>query len=178
MSWILSLNGICLLVKQVIARVIAEYYSKSQKNHALLNRVTNATTPNEQAALEEISKKMKITATLLPVRSVGVQGMIGLHAQIFQNRCYFPYFSFSIWSGDSRSYSYVLGLSTDEEPDWKDLLFLAKLIPRILHNINRVCYVFGGAVQFPINDITETRISQYTLAQLRQADHLANTVRF
>ena len=54
--------------------MIAEYYSKSQKNHALLNRVTNATTPTEQAALEEISKKMKITATLLPIRSVGVQG--------------------------------------------------------------------------------------------------------
>lgn len=56
------------------------------------------------------------------------------------------------------------------------MLFLAKLIPRILHNINRVCYIFGGPVQFPINDITETKINQYSLAQLRQADHLANTV--
>ncbi|XP_055302144.1 GMP synthase [glutamine-hydrolyzing] [Sitodiplosis mosellana] len=136
---------------QVIARVIAEYYSKSHKNHALLNRVTNATTPAEQAALEEISKKMKITATLLPIRSVGVQG-------------------------DSRSYSYVLGLSTEDTPDWKDMLFLAKLIPRILHNINRVCYIFGGSVQFPISDITETKISKYSLAQLRQADHLANSI--
>lgn len=80
--------------------------------------------------------------------------------------------------GDCRSYSYVLGLSTEEEPDWKDLLFLAKLIPRILHNINRVCYIFGGPVQYPITDITETRISRYTLAQLRQADHLANSVRY
>lgn len=58
------------------------------------------------------------------------------------------------------------------------MLFLAKLIPRILHNINRVCYVFGGPVQFPINDITETKISRYSLAQLRQADHLANSVSF
>lgn len=82
-----------------------------------------------------------------------------------------------MWNtGDSRSYSYVLGLSTEEDPDWKDLQFLAKLIPRILHNINRVCYIFGGPVQFPVTDITETRISRYTLAQLRQADHLANTV--
>lgn len=78
--------------------------------------------------------------------------------------------------GDSRSYSYVLGLSTEEVPDWKDMLFLAKLIPRILHNINRVCYIFGGPVQYPINDITETMISQYSLAQLRQADHIANSV--
>lgn len=61
---------------QVIARVIVDFYSKSQKNHALLNRVTNATTQHEQMALEEISKKMKISATLLPIRSVGVQGML------------------------------------------------------------------------------------------------------
>lgn len=81
-----------------------------------------------------------------------------------------------IFAGDRRSYSYVIGLSTTEEPDWQDLLFLAKLIPRILHNINRVCYIFGGAVQFPVNDITQTRISRFSLAQLRQADHIANTV--
>lgn len=61
----------------MIARVIVEFYSKSQKNHALLNRVTNATTQQEQTKLEEISKKMKISATLLPIRSVGVQGMYG-----------------------------------------------------------------------------------------------------
>lgn len=83
-----------------------------------------------------------------------------------------------VYAGDSRSYSYVLGLSTEETPDWKDMLFLAKLIPRILHNINRVCYIFGGPVQFTINDITETKISRYSLAQLRQADHLANSVSF
>lgn len=57
------------------------------------------------------------------------------------------------------------------------MLFLARLIPRILHNVNRVCYIFGGPVQYPISDISDTRISKYTLAQLRQADHLANTVR-
>lgn len=116
---------------------------------------------------------MKITATLLPIRSVGVQGNYQSIICI-ENRNLFNL----IDAGDSRSYSYVLGLSTEEDPDWKDLLFLAKLIPRILHNINRVCYIFSGPVQYPISDITETRISRYSLAQLRQADHLANTVRF
>lgn len=82
-----------------------------------------------------------------------------------------------IVAGDSRSYSYVLGLSTEDIPDWNDMLFLAKLIPRILHNVNRICYIFGGPVQYPISDITDTKINKYTLAQLRQADHLANTVR-
>lgn len=83
----------------------------------------------------------------------------------------------SVIAGDSRSYSYVLGLSTEDTPDWNDLLFLARLIPRILHNVNRVCYIFGGPVQYPISDITDTKINKYSLAQLRQADHLANTVR-
>lgn len=55
-------------------------------------------------------------------------------------------------------------------------MFLAKIIPRILHNVNRVCYVFGGHVLHQITDITHTRISKYTIAQLRQADHLANQV--
>lgn len=72
----------------------------------------------------------------------------------------------------------VLGLSTEETPDWKDMLYLAKLIPRILHNINRVRYIFGGLVQFTINDITETKISKYSVAQLRQADNLANSGSF
>lgn len=55
--------------------MIVEYHVKLQKNHALLNRVTNATTKDEQDRLEEISKKIKIYATLLPIRSVGVQGI-------------------------------------------------------------------------------------------------------
>lgn len=72
----------------------------------------------------------------------------------------------------------MLGLSTeDPQPDWDGLLFLAKIIPRILHNINRVCYIFGGCVQYPVFDITDTKISKYSLAQLRQADNVVNTVR-
>ena len=69
-----------------------------------------------------------------------------------------------------------MGLSSDETPNWQDMIFLAKLIPRILHNVNRVCYVFGGRVQFPIQDITHTILSNYVLKQIRQADFIANEV--
>lgn len=55
-----------------------EYNIKLEKNHALLNRVTNATSKDEQDKLVEISKKMKIFATLLPIRSVGVQGILNI----------------------------------------------------------------------------------------------------
>ncbi|XP_037907493.1 GMP synthase [glutamine-hydrolyzing] [Hermetia illucens] len=136
---------------QVIARVIVDYKNKSQKNHALLNRVSGATSKEEQSELCRISSSCKISATVLPIRTVGVQG-------------------------DKRTYSYVIGLSTDVEPNWNDMCFLAKLIPRILHNINRVCYIFGGHVQYQVTDITHTRISRYALSQLRQADHIANEI--
>lgn len=39
--------------------------------------------------------------------------------------------------GDCRTYSYVVGISSDSEPNWENLMILAKLIPRICHNINR-----------------------------------------
>lgn len=56
------------------------------------------------------------------------------------------------------------------------MLFLAKLIPRILHNINRVCYVFGGKVVYQVTDITNTHLSKQVITQLREADAIANDV--
>lgn len=137
---------------QVIARVIVDYLQKKQKNHALLNRVSSVTSQAEQDELCRISSSCKLTATVLPVRSVGVQG-------------------------DKRSYSYVVGISSDVEPDWKDMVFLAKIIPRILHNVNRVCYIFGGHVQHPLTDITHTHLCKMTLEQLREADAFVTQVR-
>ncbi|XP_032591943.1 GMP synthase [glutamine-hydrolyzing] [Drosophila grimshawi] len=137
---------------QVIVRVIVDYKNKQLKNHALINRVTGATSESEQTELLRISANSDIQATLLPVRSVGVQG-------------------------DKRSYSYVVGLSTTSpEPNWADMLFLAKIIPRILHNVNRVCYIFGEPVQYLVTDITHTTLNNVVLAQLRQADAIANDI--
>ncbi|XP_050339047.1 GMP synthase [glutamine-hydrolyzing]-like isoform X1 [Bactrocera neohumeralis] len=78
--------------------------------------------------------------------------------------------------GDKRTYSYVVGFSCSSEPNWNDLIFLAKLIPRILHNINCVCYVFGGPVQYEITDITHTTLNEYVLEQLREADAIGNEI--
>lgn len=98
--------------------------------------------------LRRISSKQKLSATLLPIRSVGVQG-------------------------DCRSYSYVVGISSEKEPDWDDLMFLSRLIPRICHNINRVCYIFGGLVKEIIPDLTPTYLTRHVLSTLRQADDVA-----
>ncbi|XP_054744988.1 GMP synthase [glutamine-hydrolyzing] [Anastrepha obliqua] len=136
---------------QVIAKVIVDFHSKLQKNHALINRVIGSTSESEQKELKRISSSTKMQATVLPLRSVGVQG-------------------------DKRTYSYVVGLSSNAEPNWNDLMFLAKLIPRILHNVNRVCFIFGDPVQYQITDITHTTLNNYVVNQLREADSIGNEI--
>uniref|UniRef100_A0A336KDS9 GMP synthase (glutamine-hydrolyzing) n=1 Tax=Culicoides sonorensis TaxID=179676 RepID=A0A336KDS9_CULSO len=136
---------------QVIARVIVDYSNKLNKKHALLNRVVNTTTEEEQQELIRISQRIKLAATVLPIRTVGVQG-------------------------DKRSYSYVVGLSSNETPDWNDMMFLAKLIPRILQNVNRVCYIFGEEVKHQVTDVTHTYLSKFVLSQVRHADFIVNEI--
>jgi GMP synthase (glutamine-hydrolysing) len=60
----------------------------------------------------QITSKFKIGATLLPIKSVGVQG-------------------------DGRTYSYVVSLSSNDNPDWSSLIYMARIIPKVCHNINR-----------------------------------------
>ena len=60
-----------------------------------------------------LNQKHDISACLLPIKSVGVQG-------------------------DCRSYSYVAALSTAERPiPWNLLRSYATVIPKLLHNVNR-----------------------------------------
>ncbi|VEN54751.1 unnamed protein product [Callosobruchus maculatus] len=136
---------------QVLVKIIVEFDQMLQKKHALLNRVEAVTSDDERTTLRRISSKQKLAATLLPIRSVGVQG-------------------------DRRSYSYATGISSEYEPDWDDLMFLARLIPRICRNVNRVCYVFGGIVKEPLPDVTPTYLTSNVLSTLRQCDDVATTV--
>ncbi|XP_044758111.1 GMP synthase [glutamine-hydrolyzing] isoform X1 [Coccinella septempunctata] len=136
---------------QVLVKIIVEFDQMLQKKHALLNRVEGVTSEDERQILRKISSKQKLAATLLPIRSVGVQG-------------------------DCRSYNYVVGISSEREPDWNDMSFLSSLIPRICRNINRVCYVFGGLVKEPIPDVTPTFLTNNVLSTLRQCDDIATGV--
>ncbi|KAE9552854.1 hypothetical protein FO519_003919 [Halicephalobus sp. NKZ332] len=93
-----------------------------------------------------------ITATLLPIKSVGVQG-------------------------DCRSYSYVAALSTNERPiPWTALHQIAKIIPNRVLNINRVVYVFGNVVEEEIKDITVTHLNEETVKELQKADHVVYNI--
>ncbi|KAB0391186.1 hypothetical protein E2I00_012716, partial [Balaenoptera physalus] len=85
-------------------------------------------------------------------------------------------FSASVKKGDCRSYSYVCGISSKDEPDWESLIFLARLIPRMCHNINRVVYIFGPPVKEPPTDVTPTFLTTGVLSTLRQADFEAHNI--
>ncbi|KAK6630444.1 hypothetical protein RUM43_014789 [Polyplax serrata] len=136
---------------QVIVKIIVEYEQMLLKKHALLNRVESVTSEAERNMLKKVSSSQHLAATLLPIRSVGVQG-------------------------DNRSYNYVVGISSKNDPDWGDMEFLAKIIPRICHNINRVCYIAGGLVKDQVQDVTPTFLTSHVLSTLRQVDYIANQV--
>jgi len=119
------------------------------KVRALLKTASLSTAEHEQ--LERFTRDAKLYTTTLPIRSVGVQG-------------------------DCRSYSQVACISGP--PDWENLMFLAKLIPRTCHNINRICYLIGKPIKeshFPA-ETTVTTLSDFALSQLRECDHIANTI--
>lgn len=58
---------------QVLVKIIVGYSQMVKKSHALLNRVESATSAEERSVLQRVSSKQRLAATLLPIRSVGVQ---------------------------------------------------------------------------------------------------------
>ena len=144
---------------QVLLKIVLSYSTSLQRKHAMIGTIQGACDENDLKFLEHFSGKYKFIPTLLPIKSVGVQG-------------------------DCRSYSYVVGLSEDgiAEKDeteneitekFEALARLAKLIPRICHNINRVCYIFGGPVNNPVQTITHTTLTPTVIQQLQEADAIA-----
>jgi len=90
-----------------------------------------------------------IFATLLPIKTVGVQG-------------------------DDRSYSYLATLSGKQ--DWDTLFFLASLIPKINRNVNRIVYAFGEPIHGPVTEITRTRLTRDVITQVRDADDIVTQI--
>lgn len=90
----------------------------------------------------------EIQTTLLPVKTVGVQG-------------------------DERSYKNVVALSG--ESDWDTLFKLAGEIPKTAHGVNRVVYVFGNKLsKNTLTTTTITRPEKEAVAHLQNADDIVN----
>ncbi len=103
---------------------------------------------NIQDQLKVFSDK-DVSASLLPVQTVGVQG-------------------------DSRSYSYLVGLSGKK--DWKKLVSIAKEIPKKVHKVNRVVYVFGEKIEKDVRTITPAHLTEDVIRQLQEADDIVNDI--
>ena len=119
------------------------------------------TTPQDEEivrALRDYSTD-RITVSLLACRTVGVQG-------------------------DSRSYAGLVGLSSTASaaasgdcPNWHSLFHLAKEIPKRVHGVNRVIYVFGAPLtEGHYRSITRTLLTPESITQLQQADEVVNRI--
>jgi len=89
----------------------------------------------------------KMSVTLLPIKTVGVQG-------------------------DGRSYSYLVGLSG--EMNWEELFKMARRIPKEVRKVNRVVYIFGKPIEGEIRKITQTHLTSDVISQLQLADEIVN----
>jgi GMP synthase (glutamine-hydrolysing) len=104
---------------------------------------------------DEINRQLKqfeqgrYRATLMPVRTVGVQG-------------------------DGRTYSYLAGISGPM--NWPELLSIAQAIPKTIHSVNRIAYFFGEKIDGPVKEITATTLNEESVEQLRKADAIVNQV--
>ena len=118
-------------------------------------RVICAKEPYVTDDFSEINERLKqyetsdISATLLPIRTVGVQG-------------------------DHRTLSYLVGLSG--EKDWKELFRIAKEIPKRIHKVNRVAYIFGDKIEGEVRSITSTQLTPEVISQLQCADDIVSNL--
>jgi len=139
--------------------------STFSKTNTWLSVLSGQIDDNEEKILEIVKSSLKkdeiepytkilhsksITAELLPIKTVGVQG-------------------------DGRTYSYACALFNKQagETDWNHVFVLAKLIPRVMHNINRVIYVFGDPIKNHVTKVTPTHLVPETIALLQDADDIA-----
>jgi len=118
-------------------------------------RVICADRPFIDKDFEETERKLSAFASseivpyLLPIRTVGVQG-------------------------DERSYSYLVGLTGKK--DWGKLFRLAREIPKGIHRVNRIVYLFGERTVGSFNEITPTHLTKDVIEQLRKADTIVNQI--
>lgn len=135
---------------EVLAKLVVQYKHLLARNHALLNRIENNTSAADRELLLEATS-IKYNATLLPIRTVGVQG-------------------------DARSYNYCVGISCEKDPNWEHLTFFSRIIPQVCHSVNRIVFIFGPLVQNPVHEVTFTQLSPMVVSTVRQADFLAQQV--
>ncbi|KAK7196530.1 GMP synthase, glutamine-hydrolyzing [Novymonas esmeraldas] len=108
----------------------------------------------EAAVKLACSEVEALSACVLPVRTVGVQG-------------------------DGRTYAYAAALSMPTLPtaeEWVALMRLAKTIPKTAHSVNRVVFLFGAPLSESPCAVTPTCLTTDVLDKLRIADDVVNSI--
>ncbi|CAG9573878.1 putative GMP synthase [Leishmania major strain Friedlin] len=106
------------------------------------------------AEVAALAQKATLSACILPVRTVGVQG-------------------------DGRTYAYAAALSMQTFPtaeQWATLIQLAKEIPKTAHAVNRVVFMFGPPQSESPSTVTPTYLTTDVLEKLRVADDKVNSI--
>ncbi|GET88481.1 Gmp synthase, putative [Leishmania tarentolae] len=101
-----------------------------------------------------LAQNASLSACILPVRTVGVQG-------------------------DGRTYAYAAALSMQTFPkaeQWVTLMQLAKEIPKTAHAVNRVVFMFGSPLSESPSSVTPTSLTPDVLDKLRVADDKVNSI--
>lgn len=136
---------------QQILKVMTDFSMHRLKKHAHVTKVLELV---PEATLARLSGLF--CPVLLPIQSVGVQG-------------------------DGRSFKYVVALSPRQDScgdrpsqHWAEAFELARLVPRVCHNVNRVCRLFGPCFTGQITDVTPTHLTPPVIQTLVVADHLVN----
>ena len=156
---------------QTILKHIACYNMSKNRPYYLFNKIVQSLSKAELKTLEEITASCRYRATLLPISSVGVQGDARTYSYCAAFSCN------SAKSGGGSAGDQQSGQASAKfSPNWDHLFFLAKVIPRCCHNINRVTFVFGGEVVHQVNDITPTYLDKPVVDLLRIVDDTAMSI--
>ncbi|CAJ1025429.1 Glutamine amidotransferase class-I/Peptidase C26/NAD synthase [Leishmania utingensis] len=111
----------------------------------------------DDASFAEVAafvQSVALSACILPVRTVGVQG-------------------------DRRTYAYASALSMQTFPtteQWLALMQLAKAIPKTAHAVNRVVFMFGPPQSESPSSVTRTYLTTDVLDKIRVADDKVNGI--
>ena len=134
--------------------------AKAHPNEVFL-KLEEKLNPRDKDKLFEVTSRLpKLSAVILPFRTVGVQG-------------------------DARTYSLCAAISCDKADSekhintvqfWEDLYTIAKILPTVAKYINRVVYVFTDErIDETPDHTTHTQLTEDTITQLQEADHIVTT---
>ncbi|GFS20966.1 GMP synthase [glutamine-hydrolyzing]-like [Elysia marginata] len=148
-------------------KIICTFANSSKTLHSVLSKIKGSATQQEQEQMMRITTTSTISSQLLPIKTVGVQ-QPDRHGQTFSVYR-------TIWLRQAcQTFSGLYGQKRGVDVTKHAAYTLQLHTMHVVQNGGcRVVWVFGGAVQHPVDDITPTFLTKGVLATLRQADYNA-----